>query len=47
VEVHIQQVLEHAERAREARPPGLAATLNSAVSKLRQDFTHAISGSAQ
>jgi hypothetical protein len=44
VEVHIQQVLEHAARSRLMRPAGLVTRLTSAVSRWRNDLTHALPG---
>jgi predicted CoA-substrate-specific enzyme activase len=44
VEVHIQQVLEHADRTRESRPAGLGTTINSTVTKWGRSLAHALSG---
>ncbi len=40
VEVHIQQVLDHAGRSRETRAPGMVARLTSAINRWGEDLTH-------
>lgn len=40
VEVHIQQVLEHASRSRESRPAGMVARLTSAINRWGEELIH-------